>query len=87
MKVKLLREGAKMPDRAHPTDAGADVFYCPNGEQATARIDEDRGGVLIPPRMSVVLPTGISIAVPEGYMWEIKNKSGIASKQSLLVGA
>jgi dUTP pyrophosphatase len=87
MKVKLLREGAKMPERAHPTDAGADVFYCPNGRQASARYDEDRGGVLIPPRMSVVIPTGISVAVPVGYMWEIKNKSGIASKQNLVVGA
>jgi len=29
----------------------------------------------------------LKIEVPEGYMLEIKNKSGIASKRGLLVGA
>ena len=32
-------------------------------------------------------PTGLKIEVPEGYMLEIKNKSGIASKRGLVVGA
>ena len=28
MRVKLLREGARAPSRAHPSDAGYDLYYC-----------------------------------------------------------
>lgn len=41
----------------------------------------------IPPRESRLLPTGIKVEVPYEYMLEIKNKSGIASKKQLFVGA
>ena len=79
LKVKLLREGAQVPRRAYPTDAGADIFFCPSVEQ---------GGItFIQPGASKVLSTGVKIEVPEGYMLEIKNKSGIASKRQLIVGA
>ena len=33
LKVYRLREDAKLPLRAHETDAGMDLFYCPNGEK------------------------------------------------------
>jgi dUTP pyrophosphatase len=39
------------------------------------------------PGESVLLPTGCKFAIPHGYMMEIKNKSGIAYKRQLLVGA
>ena len=39
------------------------------------------------PHGSSLFPTGLKIEVPEGYMLEIKNKSGIASKRGLIVGA
>ena len=29
LRVQLLHENAKMPERAHPTDAGMDLFFCP----------------------------------------------------------
>ena len=79
LKVKLLREGAKVPRRAYPTDAGADIFYCPSTLSPRAKF--------IYPTSSEVLATGIKVEVPEGYMLEVKNKSGIASKKQLLVGA
>ncbi len=74
-----------MPLRAHATDAGMDVFYCPNGEEIDKLYETDN--YWIPPRASRVLPTGLKVEVPEGYMLEIKNKSGIASKRQLVVGA
>ena len=75
LKFYKMREGAKLPDRAHETDAGMDVFYCPkNGESVFS----------IPAGSSRVLPTGIKVEVPRGYMLEIKNKSGIASTTYLL---
>mgnify|MGYP003631912414 FL=1 len=39
------------------------------------------------PNESVILPTGLKIEVPHGYMLEVKNRSGMAAKNSLVVGA
>ena len=77
LKVFRVREGAKLPNRAHPDDAGMDLFHCPVGE-ATLNV---------PPHGSVVLPTGLKISVPKGFMLEVKNKSSIAVKKQFLVGA
>lgn len=86
LKVKLLREGAKPPHRAYPTDAGADVFYCHNPDEHNHCIG-DKDEYWISAKESCVIPTGLKIEVPEGYMLEVKNKSGIASKRQLVVGA
>jgi len=85
IKFFRMRQGTKLPHRAHPTDAGMDVFYCPSDEKGDELCDSD--DFWIPPRESRVLPTGLRVEVPEGYMLEIKNKSGVASKRQLLVGA
>jgi len=77
LKVFCTRRNAKLPHRAHTTDAGMDLFYCPENDTS----------IHIPPGASVVLPTGLKMGVPAGHMLEIKNKSGIASKKQLLVGA
>ena len=84
LKVYRLREGAKLPLRAHETDAGMDIFYCPNDDK---KLYDCTRRYFIPPRESRVLPTGIKVEVPYGYMLEIKNKSGIASKRQLITGA
>jgi dUTP pyrophosphatase len=86
LKVKLLRPGAKPPQRAHATDAGADVFYCYNPAERNHCIGE-QDEYWIGPKDSCLLPTGIKIEIPEGYMLEVKNKSGIATKRRLVVGA
>ncbi len=86
LKVKLLREGAQPPKRAYPADAGADVFYCYDSDRRDWHIGDDYE-FWINPGESCVLSTGIKVEVPKGYMLEVKNKSGIASKRQLLVGA
>jgi len=43
--------------------------------------------VVIEPGKSAVLPTGYRFGVPHGYMLEIKNRSSVAAKRSLIVGA
>ena len=80
MKLKCykIRPKAKLPVRVYSVDAGMDVFYCPTGE------DEPFS---IPTGSSRVIPTGLKIKVPECYMLEVKNKSGVASKNQLIVGA
>ena len=76
--VYKIRQNAKLPLRAHPTDAGMDLFYSP--EEAT-------GWISIKPGGSAVLETGLKVEVPEGYMIQIMNKSGVASKKQLVTGA
>jgi len=82
LRVQRLHENAKLPVRAHPTDAGMDLFFCPPPNDMIPKQIES-----ILPHGASILPTGLKIEVPQGYMMEIKNKSGIASKRGLLVGA
>ena len=84
LKVYRLRKDAKLPSRAYNTDAGMDLFYCPNGERTDVILEE---GLAINPRESKVIPTGVKVEVPYGHMLEVKNKSGIAAKRMLITGA
>ena len=74
-----VRESAKPPVRANPSDAGLDVFFCPEDGAVT--------GLRIEPGASAVLPTGLRFGVPHGYMLQVMNRSGVAAKRSLVVGA
>ena len=85
LKFYRMRANAKLPVRAHKTDAGMDLFYCPNGDRGSAM--SSKGEYWIPARGSSLISTGLKTEIPEGYMLEIKNKSGIASKRQLVVGA
>ena len=78
-KIKVIKvsENAKIPNRAHTTDAGMDFFFCP----------PQLNVLEIKPGCSALLPTGIKMQVPSNCMLQIMNKSGIASKRSLITGA
>ena len=72
MKV-MLDEGAKMPTRAHPWDAGLDLYApvdvtVPNSMMFP--FDEIKLG-------SVTIDTGVHMEIPEGYVGFIKSKSGL----------
>ena len=66
----------KTPTRANPTDAGID-FFIPNSA----------GQLKILPGESALIPSGIKVDVPANHALVAFNKSGIASKKQLLVGA
>ena len=89
MKLKFykVRPNAKLPVRAHSIDAGMDLFYCPDPNQAPDCYRKPEGEYRIPPRESCLVPTGLKVIVPDNHMLEIKNKSGIAHTQKLIVGA
>jgi len=89
MKLKFykIRPDAKLPSRAHLIDAGVDLFYCPDPVQYPDCYWKPEGEYRIPPGESCLVPTGLKVVVPKNHMLEIKNKSGIAHKQKLLVGA
>ncbi len=74
----LARPNAHEPQRANPSDAGLDVFYSPVIEEQA---------ICVEPGQSKVIPTGLRIGVPHGYMLEVKNRSSVAAKRSLIVGA
>ena len=65
------------PERANPSDAGLDVFFCP----------DDALSVEIAPGDSAILSTGLKFGIPHGYMLQAMNRSSVAAKRSLIVGA
>ena len=74
IKVKKLRENAKLPSAGSKYAAGYDLYACLETEEIT-----------IPPHSNVKIGTGLSIAVPEGYFGAIFARSGIAAKQNFAV--
>ena len=72
-----VHPNAGNPERANPSDAGLDVFYSP----------EKPVSVMLHSGDSKILETGLKFGVPHGYMLEVKNRSSVAAKKSLLVGA
>ncbi len=69
IEVKKIYPEAKIPVRAHETDAGLDLFSV---EEKTIQ----RG-------TRQVFGTGIALAIPEGYVGLIWDKSGLAAKNGL----
>ena len=72
-----VREDVVVPMRANPSDAGLDVFY--NPPAGSPRI--------IDPGFSERLQTGLRFGVPHGYMLQVMNRSSVAAKKDLVVGA
>lgn len=75
MKIVKVRD-VKTPSRAHSTDAGIDLF-----------IPEDFQPQTLEPGHSVLIPSGIKARVPKGHALIAFNKSGVAAKKDLVVGA
>lgn len=62
MKV-MLDAGARLPTRAHDTDAGLDLYA--------------RETQIVLPRGSVVFDTGVHVEIPHGYVGCLMSKSGL----------
>jgi dUTP pyrophosphatase len=67
--IKRLDPGVPLPSYAHPGDAGADL--------ATA---ED---VKLGPGERALVPTGIAIALPDGYAAFVHPRSGLAARHGV----
>ena len=79
-----LRDNAHSPQRSHPSDVGLDVFYSPPD---TSDPDDSKNDIQLYRLHSALVPTGLRFDIPHGYMLEVKNRSSVASKRSLVVGA
>lgn len=62
IRVKL-DDGAYMPERAHDTDAGADLMTPTD--------------VVVPPMGSATVDTGVHVELPDGTVGMLKSKSGL----------
>jgi len=67
----LLDDDLPAPAYSHPGDAGADLV---------TRID-----VVIPPHGRVTVPTGVAIALPDGYAGFVHPRSGLARRHGLTI--
>ncbi|KAL0713708.1 hypothetical protein Bca4012_020686 [Brassica carinata] len=72
-KVKKLSEKAVLPTRGSPLSAGYDL---------SSAVDSK-----VPARGKALIPTDLSVAVPEGTYARIAPRSGLAWKHSIDVGA
>ncbi len=71
IRVKLLREGAKLPAYGSSEAAGADLHACLEAP------------VTIAPGETVFIPTGIALEVPKGCAGLVYARSGMACKRGL----
>ena len=71
MKIKKLKEIAKIPTRGTDYAAGYDMY---------AAIDE---AVKIEPHTTVMISTGIAIEIPKNYFGAIYARSGLALREGL----
>jgi dUTP pyrophosphatase len=69
--TRRLDPGLPVPGRAHPGDAGADLY---------SRVD-----VTIAPGQRVLVPTGLAIALPEGYAGFTHPRSGLAARHGITI--
>ncbi len=74
MKVKVVnRSPFSLPEYATPLSAGLDL---------KAAIDEP---IVLEPLKRAIVPTGLFIALPEGFEAQIRPRSGLAAKHGITV--
>ena len=69
--LRRLDAGLPPPSYAHPGDAGADLF---------TTVD-----VTLTPGERAMVPTGIAIALPEGYVALVHPRSGLAARHGVSI--
>ena len=69
--VRRLRADAVVPARAHPGDAGLDLSAVDACE--------------LPPGARAAVPTGLAVAIPEGFAGLVVPRSGLARRHGVTV--
>lgn len=67
--IKRLDKDVELPQYAYPGDAGLDL--------------RSNADLVIEPFERKLIPTGLAIAIPEGYAGFVQPRSGLALKQGL----
>lgn len=66
----MLEDGAYLPERAHPTDAGLDI--------------RARDGQIVPAKESAVFFTGVHVEIPHGCAGILISKSGLNVRHGIV---
>ncbi|MEH0110018.1 dUTP diphosphatase [Tersicoccus sp. MR15.9] len=69
--IQLLDAGIEPPAYAHPGDAGADL---------RSRVD-----LVLEPGERALVPTGVAVALPFGYVGLVHPRSGLATKHGITI--
>ena len=69
--IQKLRSNAVVPVRAYSGDAGLDLSSCERVELA--------------PGARALVPTGLAVAIPEGYAGYVQPRSGLATKHGISI--
>jgi dUTP pyrophosphatase len=69
--IRRLRNDAVLPARAYPGDAGLDLAACERAE--------------LDPGERAVVPTGLAVAIPDGYAGFVQPRSGLAAERGISV--
>ncbi|MFN3338927.1 MAG: dUTP diphosphatase [Dietzia sp.] len=71
LRLRRLDPGLPVPSRAHPSDAGIDLYSAEDCELA--------------PGQRSLVGTGVSVAIPEGYVGLVHPRSGLAARAGLSI--
>ena len=71
-------DGIALPEVTTPGSAGADI-------RANLPAGTRHGGLVIPRFARRLVPTGFSMAIPQGYEGQIRSRSGLALENGLAV--
>ena len=69
--VVRLREEATLPEQAYAGDAGFDLSTCER--------------IVLGPGERALVPTGLAVAIPEGYAGFVQPRSGLAARHGIAV--
>jgi len=69
--IQRLRDDAVVPARAYTGDAGLDLSACERVE--------------LQPGERALVPTGLAVAIPDGYAGFVQPRSGLAAKHGITI--
>jgi dUTP pyrophosphatase len=71
VEIVRLRADARVPERAYAGDAGVDLAACEP--------------VTLAPGERALVPTGLAVAIPEGYAGFVQPRSGLATRHGVTI--
>jgi dUTP pyrophosphatase len=71
LEITRMRADARLPDRAYVGDAGLDLAACEP--------------VALSPGERAVVPTGLAVAIPDGYAGFVQPRSGLAARHGVTI--
>jgi len=71
LEIKKVRDSSVVPARAYAGDAGMDLTACERVELA--------------PGARALVPTGLAVAIPDGYAGYVQPRSGLAARHGISI--